>query len=663
MSQSPTPDEVSIPEHIPDRSAELPDRDQAADPLHAALEWLPIALVIAGSDGVIVFANREAQRLSGYTSAELRGQTIEAVVPGGWHKPAASSAHNRRLQRPLRHPAGRELLARRKDGSEVPVDIALTAIRTAEGEVVLASLTDLSEWRALNEVVRRGLDERLAFEALVAEIGAEFIDLRPDDVDHRIEDALGRIVRTLDLDRSALFRLVEDSGDFVHTHQWTRPGWAPPPPRVSAREQFPWHFAQVGSGSIVSFSNVDDVPEAADRESLRRIGTRSSTTIPLNIGGRVWGALTFALVRETRAWSPEVINRFQVVALIFASAIARKQADEATQHAAEEHAAIRDRLREENAYLRRELSAVTGSLAVVGHSPTIRRALEQVRQAAPTDSTVLLEGETGTGKALLAARIHELSPRRAHPMMRVNCASLSAAWIERELYGSERGAYGASETRHMGRLELANGSTVFLDEIADLPLDAQASLVRVLEQKQIRPAGAATPVKVDIRFLAATRRNLKRAISEGTFRDDLYFHLNVFPIHVPPLRERTDDIPLLVWKFVDDFSEALGVHIDAIDQQSMDALQRYPWPGNARELRNVVERAMIVATSRRLRIPLPADSTPGPNETLAAMEKKHIASVLAACEGQIEGKRGAAARLGMTPRALRAMLTRLGIRH
>jgi formate hydrogenlyase transcriptional activator len=213
-------------------------------------------------------------------------------------------------------------------------------------------------------------------------------------------------------------------------------------------------------------------------------------------------------------------------------------------------------------------------------------------------------------------------------------------------------------------LELANGSTVFLDEVADLPTETQASLARVLQSHEIQPVGTSHPIKVDLRVIAASRRDLVGCIQEGTFRDDLYYRLNVLPIHVPPLRERTEDIPLLVWRFVDEFSQTYGKTIETIDQDSMEQLQRYRWPGNARELRNVVERAMIVATGRRLRIVLPvtAGGSRG-SETLAAVEKAHITAVLAACGGKVRGKGGAAARLGLSPRALEAMLTKLRIRR
>jgi transcriptional regulator with GAF, ATPase, and Fis domain len=408
---------------------------------------------------------------------------------------------------------------------------------------------------------------------------------------------------------------------------------------------------------------VDEVPDATDRDGLRRLGTKSSVSVPLVVGGAVWGAVTFGAVRETRNWTPVVINRLRVVALIFANALARKQGDEALRRSLSEIATLRNQLRDENAYLRNELKILSGARDIVGHSPAIRRVLEQVRQVAPTDSTVLLLGETGTGKTLLAARVHELSSRAERAMVRVNCASVSAAWIERELFGRQRGSSVEAAPRHVGRLELANASTVFFDEVADLPLEAQATLAQALQEKHVQPLGNARPVKFDVRIIAATRHNLTRAIESGAFRDDLYYLLNVFPIQMPPLRERPEDIPLLVWRFVDEFSEAFGRPIDTIDKTSMQALQAYSWPGNARELRNIVERAMIVTNGRHLRIPRPAgSSTMRGNDTLASVEKDYITGVLDACNGQIRGKNGAAARLGLTPKKLEALMTKLGIR-
>ena len=270
-----------------------------------------------------------------------------------------------------------------------------------------------------------------------------------------------------------------------------------------------------------------------------------------------------------------------------------------------------DDLQAENLYLRREVQERLGPGVIVGRSTAIQRVLEQARQVAATDSTVLLLGETGTGKELIATQIHEQSSRRGRVMVRINCAAIPSTLIESELFGREKGAFTGALARQIGRFELADHSTIFLDEIGDLPVDTQVKLLRVLEERQIERLGSPKAVGVDVRIIAATHRNLERRITEDAFRQDLYYRLNVFPIEVPPLRDRTEDIPLLVWRFVDEFSKSFGKRVEAIPRDNMDALQRYSWPGNIRELRNVVERAMIVAVGHNLTIPIPAQPAVG----------------------------------------------------
>src|SRR4051812_15643815 len=242
-----------------------------------------------------------------------------------------------------------------------------------------------------------------------------------------------------------------------------------------------------------------------------------------------------------------------------------------------------------------DAAVLFGLHTIVGQSPAMRRVIDQIQQVAATDSTVLLLGETGTGKELLATQIHEWSARRGRTMVRVNCGAIPATLIESELFGREKGAFTGALARQIGRFELADHSTLFLDEIGDLPLDIQIKLLRVLEERQLERLGSPRSIRVDTRIIAATHRNLEQRISEGSFREDLYYRLNVFPIAVPPLRDRGDDVTLLVWRFVTEFSKAFGKRIDTIDEESMASLRSYSWPGNVRELRNIVERAMITA--------------------------------------------------------------------
>ena len=314
----------------------------------------------------------------------------------------------------------------------------------------------------------------------------------------------------------------------------------------------------------------------------------------------------------------------------------------------------------------RDASDIGGLHGIVGQSRPMKRIIEQVCQVSVTDATVLLLGETGTGKEILATQIHERSARRARGMVRVNCGAIPATLIESELFGHEKGAFTGALARQIGRFELANESTLFLDEIGDLPLDIQIKLLRVLEEREIERLGSPRTIRVDARIIAATHRNLEQGIAAGTFREDLYYRLNVFPILVPPVRDRSDDIHLLAWRFVAEFSKAFGKHIDAIDEGSMAAMRQYAWPGNVRELRNVIERAMITATGHRLVISLPqVSATPAAAHSvkLADVEREHIRSVLETSGWRIRGNGGAADRLGLRPTTLETRMAKLGLRR
>ena len=324
---------------------------------------------------------------------------------------------------------------------------------------------------------------------------------------------------------------------------------------------------------------------------------------------------------------------------------------------------VHDDLQAENQYLRQEVQERLGGGLIVGQSAAIQRVLEQARQVAATDSTVLLLGETGTGKELIATEIHEQSSRHGRVMVRVNCGAIPNTLIESELFGREKGAFTGALARQIGRFELADHSTIFLDEIGDLPPDVQVKLLRVLEERQIERLGSPKPVPVNVRIVAATHRNLEKRIADEAFRQDLYYRLNVFPIEVPPLRERTEDIPLLVWRFVDQFSKSFGKRIDAISRDNMEALQRYPWPGNIRELRNIVERAMIVTSGHHLTIGIPAHSPSSSrrSDRLVDVEKQHILGVVESCGWRIRGAGCAADRLGLPPTTLETRMARLGL--
>jgi PAS domain S-box-containing protein len=667
---------------------------------------------------------------------------------------------------------------------------------------------------------RVDLETGLRFEALLADLSAGFVNLPPDKVDGAVIDAQRRICECFDLDRSALWQTMgPGTGPWwlTHFHQIpARPlihggpmtersigddgapaviGDPPVELREDALTIFPWVTARLRRSETVVIPSVDDMPaEAAqDQAMFRQIGTQATVVIPLLAGGAVSGALSFASMRTRRTWPEALVKRFHLIAQVFASALARKQAElrlresearlslaaaaggaglweidlpsgrawgspeasalyefspseemtldavlarihpddrearrerwrtaledsspytadyrivlpdgtlrwihtrgrsytagpgspvkligvsiditerkkaeEQLRQALEDLRRLRDQLQRENVYLRAEVVRGQRQAQIAGTSAAIRQALDQAERVAATPSTVLLVGETGTGKERFAEAIHELSDRRDRPMVRVNCAAIPATLIESELFGREKGAYTGALSRQAGRFELAHLSTIFLDEIGDLPMEVQVKLLRVLQEKRIERLGSPRPILVDVRIIAATNQDLEAAIRAGRFREDLYYRLNVFPIVIPPLRERRDDIPILARLFVEELATSMGKHIDAIAGPSLEALADYAWPGNIRELRNVIERAMILATGPTLRIDIPHPAVSparAASREIKAVERNHILGVLEQTGWRIRGPRGAARILGLRPTTLETRMARLGIRR
>jgi len=341
----------------------------------------------------------------------------------------------------------------------------------------------------------------------------------------------------------------------------------------------------------------------------------------------------------------------------------RKNADIELHRALDEIRELRDRAASENIYLREQMLSESGHGDFIGESAGALQVLAMARRVALTNSAVLITGETGTGKELLAQAIHDLSERKAKTMVKVNCAALPGPLIESELFGREKGAYTGAMTQQTGRFQIADGSTIFLDEIGDLPLDLQVKLLRVLQEGEFQRLGSHRTYKVDVRVIAATNRNLSAMVREGRFREDLFHRLNVFPIEAPTLRSRVSDIPMLVWKFVEEFNRKMGRSIDSIPKATMERLKQYHWPGNVRELRNTVERAMIVSEGRTLIVELPhtATDTVGSGRTLADVERRHILGILESTRWRVSGKGGAAELLGLKRSTLRSRMKLLGI--
>jgi PAS domain S-box-containing protein len=344
------------------------------------------------------------------------------------------------------------------------------------------------------------------------------------------------------------------------------------------------------------------------------------------------------------------------------------------------------RLRAQNTYLREELKSVHNFDEIVGASGGLLKVLDNVQRVAPTDASVLLTGETGTGKELIARAIHSASARAERPFIKVNCAALPASLVESELFGHERGAFSGAIQRRVGRFELAHGGTIFLDEIGEVPMDVQVKLLRILQEREFERVGGNQTIRTDVRVVAATNRDLQRSIADGTFRADLYYRLNVFPISLPPLRERREDIPMLVQFFIQKYAHRVGRRVEAVDADTMNLLLRYGWPGNIRELENIIERALILSSSPVLQVdpdvlgglgaarpgavsalapvamPAPApESAPPPDTHIDSVLREHIVMALRETNWVIEGERGAAHRLGLKPGTLRHRMKKLGI--
>jgi formate hydrogenlyase transcriptional activator len=405
-------------------------------------------------------------------------------------------------------------------------------------------------------------------------------------------------------------------------------------------------------------------------------GIYSDCVVPLVVGGRSIGTLNVGSKKKDQ-YSDQDVEILREIGNQVALAVSNMQAYE-------EIVELKARLEKENIYLQEEIRTEHNFEEIVGNSPPLMAVLRKVEQVAPTDSTVLIYGETGTGKELIARAIHEHSARKNRPLLKVNCSAISAGLVESELFGHVKGAFTGAFERHIGRFELADGGTIFLDEIGELPLETQVKLLRVLQEREFEPVGSNRPVRVDVRVIAATNRNLEESIRKGEFRSDLFYRLNVFPINMPSLRERSSDIAQLAMFFLSRFSKKFGKHIQGIPRATLDRLVDYSWPGNIRELQNVIERAAILSQSSVLELEpetvpalktsdavdesaepvVTAAKTPSTSaSTLEDVERSHIIAILNQTGGVVEGARGAAKILGLHPNTLRHRMQKLGLKR
>ena len=495
----------------------------------------------------------------------------------------------------------------------------------------------------------------------VSDLAARCATVDPHAIDATIVDGLRQVAELLHLDRAILWGAASDGARPVATHHWimdSHPSLA----ELLELASTPFITSKLAAGDAACLG-IDELPDAVDREAFLRSGLRSIVVVPVALSAGtpgLRGGLTVTSTMTRPDW-PTIIEKLRLVSGIFSQALARQASLTALQHARDELHHVRAG---EAWQTRPTVKVLRGSRLIVSESPAVRRAVAQAEQVAATPSTVLLMGETGVGKEVFAQAIHELSARRPRQMMRVSCAAIPSALIESELFGRERGAYTGALSRQIGRFEAAHQSTLFLDEIGELSAEVQIKLLRVLQDRVIERLGSTQPIKVDVRIIAATNRNLEKAVEDKAFREDLFYRLNVFPIVIPPLRERVEDIPALAWEFVTEFSKSLGKPIESISKDSMRQLQLYPWPGNVRELHNVIERAIIITTSPRLTVAIPQPAVTRPLQssmTLRDLEIGHIRATLESTHWRIRGHQGAAERLGLKPTTLETRMVKLGL--
>ncbi len=553
----------------------------------------------------------------------------------------------------------------REDGTERVVHETAEVHLNEEGKPVRMAGTvhDITERKKAEDEFRRRAD----FQAMLAGLSSDLIRAQPDDIDKQLGNCFETIGSRYDLDVVSVWWLDKDTQMMRSIHRWVRDD-----DRVRqfqlGQAEIPWIAAQLLAGELVVCDDVEDLPEeaATDRIVLNKRKTKSFLIVPLLVNDNLAGSCVFSTVRAKRGWPDETVAELKLISENLAGAIARATAVTRIRE-------LKDQLQQENLYLRDEIRLAHGFTEIIGEDPELRKCLQQVEKVAPTDTTVLILGETGTGKELFARAVHKLSDRREGPMVSVNCPALPSNLIESELFGHEKGAFTGAQSQRRGRFELADGGTLFLDEIGELPLDLQSKLLRVLQTGEFERLGGTKTLKANVRLIAATNRNLVSAIERGEFRADLFYRISSFPIRLPALRDRNGDIALLAEHFVHKHAGRIGKNIDAISAKMVRELATYSWPGNVRELESIIERSLIsaedntvlelpgplklIATMKQSKVDLAIDD----GADLFEVERAYIVNVLEQTDWKISGAGGAASVLGIPSSTLRSKMKRLGI--
>ncbi len=560
-----------------------------------------------------------------------------------------------------------EFLYRGKDGTQKALQLSLTGI-IEKGRLVRV-------WGAQNDLreikeAQSALGRRRDFQNLVAGISSYMIMTPGDRSGEIIEHCLREVCQFIGADRSSLTWSGDSETRGAVNYRWSEK--AHPSRAEISIEDYPVLGRTIQAGGVVRIEDVSRMPDgqSVDKRSLQDIGMTSLVVLPMTVAASLVGVVVFGSSFGPKNWSDQDVLDLRVVTELFANFVSRMKSQAQLAEALDELSKAKERLEAENVYLREEIQQTHGFDEIVGESEAILRTLRMVEMVAETDTPVMILGETGTGKELVARAIHKRSKRADRPLVKVNCATLPGNLIESELFGYERGAFTGAEKRKRGRFDLADGSTLFLDEFGELPLELQTKLLRVLQEGEFDRLGGTETVKVDVRLIVATNRDLAESVRAGTFRSDLYYRVNTFPVSVPPLRDREGDIDLLAQHFLAVYGTRMGREFRGISSPMMQQLREYEWPGNVRELEGVIQRAVIASDGEVLDLPDPlvvrsdGDEPKVVSTTIADLrlvEREHIISVLEETAWRISGPNGAATRLGLPPSTLRSKMKKLDI--
>jgi len=625
-------------------------------------------LVIDPARDKIIDANPKAYSLLGYSREELLATRISAIHPNEMPQLLAftQSVFDQG------HGWTNELSCMAKSGELLPAEISASVIKMADSNCIIALVRDITERKRAQETLQQYsenleklVDERTAElrrseerqRALLEINNAIIANLNRESLFTAVTQALRKIL-AFDV---ASICLLDRERDVFRLFALEIPSLASHPFNVGTELEL--------QGSHIGWvlehrkpllrCDLETERQFPVEENLLAAGIRSYLAVPLVARGAGFGTLNIGR-QAPNCYSDDDGVVLEEVGKQVALAIENMVAYE-------EIAQLKSQLEQEKLYLQEEIKTEHNFEEIIGQGQNIKRALRAIETVAPTDASVLVLGETGTGKELVARAIHNLSPRKDKALVKVNCAALPAGLIESELFGHEKGAFTGALSRKIGRFELAHSGTIFLDEIGDLPLELQAKLLRVLQDGEFERVGGTGSIKVNVRVIAATNRDIERSVQEDRFRQDLFYRLNVFPIRIPSLRERKEDIPLLVKYFAVKHGKKMGRNIETIPQTAMDMLVAYGWPGNVRELENVIERSVILSPGTQLELGewLPKkdlSSSAKPIPTLEELERQHIIGALERTGWRVSGEKGAAKLLNIKPTTLEARIKKLGIK-